>query len=362
LDSADKSEFAEEIEPIGDHLSFVAASVAMRKLRAQLELLSKVNTPLLITGENGSGKELAARLVHRLSVRSGFRFFKLNCASLPGDVIENELFGYRTLPGNDLGRVSKFELCQRGTLFLDEITEMPVSVQQKLLRVLENGYFARADDHSRVETDVRILAAASGNTEQAITEGKLREDLYYRLGTFTVHVPPLRERKQEIPLLLGHFMKQLARRYGVPARSFAPATLAACQRYDWPGNLRELEQFVKRLLLVGEDAADPGLPEQTRVVGYPSYLADRSQAGIPPDGNSSLKSVLQNVKGEAERNAIANALEQTSWNRKAAAQLLKVSYRTLLYKIEQYHMTPHPKSTAKQSAPQNEMLSLNQRR
>jgi two-component system, NtrC family, response regulator AtoC len=344
LSSEGNSDAGEEIEQIADGQFFVAAGTAMRKLRAQLELLAQISEPLLIVGENGAGKELAARLVHRLSVRSGFRFFKLNCAALPGDVLENELFGYRALHGNGWSRLSKFELCQRGTLFLDEITEMPANLQVKLLTVLQDGCFIKADDHSRFETDVRILAAVSGNLEQAMAEGRLRKDLYYRLSSFTVHVPPLRERKEEIPLLLGHFMNQLARRYGLPARMFSPSMLAGCQRYDWPGNLRELEQFVKRHLLMGEDGAAPGVPEQDSIVVEDLHSAGNDIPGTEasPDGGSTsgLKSLLQSVKGETERNAIATALEQTRWNRKAAAHLLKVSYRTLLYKIQQYHMNP----------------------
>jgi two-component system, NtrC family, response regulator AtoC len=345
LSDEGSSDPGEEIEQIADDQFFVAAGIAMRKLRAQLELLAQVSEPLLIVGENGSGKELAARLVHRLSVRSGFRFFKLNCAALPGDVLESELFGYRAAPGNGWSRLSKLELCHRGTLFLDEITEMPASLQLKLLTALQEGYFIKADGQSRVEMEVRILAAARGNLEQAMAEGKLREDLYYRLSAFTVHVPPLRERKEEIPLLLGHFMNQLARRYGLPARMFSPDMLAACQRYDWPGNLRELEQFVKRHLLMGEDGVAPGAPEQDDTVPedlrqLPSNEIPRTEASPNGGSISGLKSLLQSVKGETERNAIATALEQTRWNRKAAACLLKVSYRTLLYKIQQYHMSP----------------------
>ena len=339
------SDSGEEIEQIADDQFFVAAGLAMRKLRTQLELLAQVSEPLLIVGENGSGKELAARLVHRLSVRSGFRFFKLNCAALPGDVLENELFGCRAVPGNGWNRPSKFELCKRGTLLLDEITEMPASLQLKLLMVLEDGSFITADGQSRVEMGARIMAAASGNLEQAMAEGKLREDLYYRLSAFTVHVPPLRDRKEEIPLLLGHFMNQLARKYGLPTRMFSPAMVAACQRYDWPGNLRELEQFVKRHLLMGEDGAAPGAPEQDGTVA--EDLRQLAGNGIPGTeashhggSTSGLKLLLQSVKGETERNAIATALEQTRWNRKAAAQLLKVSYRTLLYKIQQYGISP----------------------
>ena len=220
-ESSESEILADEIEQIGEDVFFVAASPTMRKLRAQAELLAQVSAPVLISGENGSGKELAARLIHKLSVRSGFRFLKINCATLPGDVLESELFGVAARR-NGRTKPSKLELCQRGTLFLDEITEMPMSLQTKLLHVLQDGYFVRPGAGQRVEMDVRILAATQVNIEQAIAERKLREDLYYRLSAFTVHVPALRQRKEEIPLLLGHFMNQLARRYSLPARIFSP--------------------------------------------------------------------------------------------------------------------------------------------
>ena len=337
----------EEIEHIGDARFFVAASPTMRKLRAQAELLAQLSAPVLIAGENGSGKEVAARLIHKLSVRSGFRFLKTNCATLPGDVLASELFGPGSENENGRSQPSKLELCQRGTLFLDEITEMPMSLQSKLLHALQNGYFVRPGAGQRVAMDVRILAATQMNIEQAIAEGKLREDLYYSLSAFTVHVPALRQRKEEIPLLLGHFMNQLARRYSLPPRTFSAAALAACQRYSWPGNLRELEKFVKRYLVIGDGA--PGLSaldhddREFWNAGLP-WAAEKSawknEAAETEPGIAGLKSIVQSVKGEAERNAISTALEQAGWNRKAAARLLQVSYRTLLYKIEQYHMSP----------------------
>lgn len=343
----------EEIEHMGDARFFVAASPTMRKLRAQAELLAQVSAPVLIAGENGSGKEVAARLIHKLSVRSGFRFLKTNCATMPGDVLASELFGMGSENGDGRHQPSKLELCQRGTLFLDEITEMPMSLQSKLLHALQNGYFVRPGAGQRVAMDVRILAATQMNIEQAMAEGKLREDLYYSLSAFTVHVPALRQRKEEIPLLLGHFMNQLARRYSLPARTFSAAALAACQRYSWPGNLRELEKFVKRYLVMGDGA--PGftaLEHNDREFSNAAlpWAAEKSawktEAGETEPGIAGLKSIVQSVKGEAERNAISTALEQAGWNRKAAARLLQVSYRTLLYKIEQYHMSPpaHPLS------------------
>jgi DNA-binding NtrC family response regulator len=336
----------DDIEPIGEDRFFIAVSPTMRKLRAQAELLAQVNAPLLIVGESGSGKQLAARLIHKLSVRSGFRFIKLNCAALPADLLESELFGHEgALTGNGRTKPSKFELCEKGTLFLDKITEMPLGLQAKLLHAMQEGYFVRLGCESRIVMDVRILASTDVNIEQAIADRKLREDLYYRLSAFTVHVPALRQRRDEIPLLLGHFMNQLARRYGLPPRSFSPAVLEACQWHNWPGNLREVEQFVKRYLVAGDEGSTSGALGRN-ADGLP--LTHSHEDGEEPavenieveQGASGLKLLVQNVKGETERNAISTALEQTRWNRKAAARLLKVSYRTLLYKIQQYHMSP----------------------
>jgi two-component system, NtrC family, response regulator AtoC len=345
-DGSESEILADEIEQLGDDMFFVAASPTMRKLRAQAELLAQVSAPVFIQGENGSGKDLAACLIHKLSVRSGFRFLKLNCASLPGDVLESELFG--TVAGKGKSKPGKLELCQRGTLFLDEITEMPLSLQGKLLNVLRDGYFSRSGAEIPIEMDARILASAQVNVEQAIADRKLREDLYYRLSAFTVHVPALRQRKEEIPLLLGHFMNQMARRYSMPARIFSPAVLDACQGHSWPGNLKELEKFVKRYLVMGDEATGlEGLDANGNSSFWNSYVPQTPEksgwmvaSSEPQAGISGLKSLVQSVKGEAERNAIATALEQAGWNRKAAARLLKVSYRTLLYKIEQYHMSP----------------------
>ena len=341
---------SETVEQIGDDAFFVASSPIMRKLRAQAELLAQVDVPLLIVGESGSGKESTARLIHKLSVRSGFRFRKVNCAALPGDLLERELFGYEpgAFPGAVGGRPGKFELSQKGTILLDDIEEMPSHLQAKLLQVLQDKQFSRIGAENRVTVDVRIIAATEGNLEQALAEKKLREDLYYRLSAFTVHVPPLRQRKDEIPLLLGHSMNQMARRYGLATRTFSPAVIEACQAHAWPGNLRELESFVKRYLVMGENQ-ELALHElgqdwewESENAPLPLESAPRAadEAVESEEAPSGLRSLVQSVKGETERNAIAAALEQTHWNRKAAARLLKVSYRTLLYKIQQYHMSP----------------------
>ncbi len=343
---------SEQVEPVGEDMFFVAASPVMRKLRAQAELLAQIDVPVLIVGENGSGKEATARLIHKLSVRSGFQFRKVNCAALPGDLLERELFGYEpgAFPGAVNRRAGKFELTENGTILLDDIAETPLNLQAKLLDVLEEKHFSRMGGEARVGVDVRIVASTNGNLEQALVQKRLREDLYYRLSAFTMHVPPLRQRKAEIPLLMGHSMNQMARRYGLPAREFSAAVLRACQAHEWPGNLQELENFVKRYLVMREDEelalhelgrnGDHGL-ENPRTISeavlHPGHEGVESE-----ESGSGLRSLVQSVKGEAERNAIAVALEQTHWNRKAAARMLKVSYRTLLYKIQQYHMTPPP--------------------
>lgn len=335
---------SDDIEQISDDLFFVAASPIMRKLRAQIELLAQVNVPVLIVGENGSGKEVVARLIHKLSVRSGSKFLKMNCAALPGDLLESELFGYERDPvtGATRTKVGKFELCEKGTILLDDVNEMPLDLQARLLNVMKERQFSRRGSETAIEVDIRILAATNVNIEQALAQKSLREDLYYRLSAFTVQVPPLRQRRDEIQLLLRHFMHHLARHYSLPPRTFSASMLHACQRYSWPGNLRELENFVKRYLVMGDEQAASGeLEGDARMTA----LARNSSAAASihdgsKNGDSSLRALVQNAKGETERSVISSALEKTGWNRKAAARLLKVSYRTLLYKIEQYHMTP----------------------
>ena len=349
-DTSEMELASEDIEQVSHDAFFVGASPIMRKLRAQAELLAQANVPVLILGETGSGKDTAARLIHKLSIRSGFKFLKVNCAALPGDLLETELFGYERSDstGSVRSKPGKLELCEKGTVLLDEIAEMPTSVQSKLLQVLQKKQFFRPGSGATIEVDVRILAATSANIERALSEKKLREDLYYRLSAFTVQAPPLRQRKDELPLLLRHFMHHLAKHYGLPPRTFSPSVLDACQAYSWPGNLRELEEFVKRYLMMGDKELAFGMPkpEHRPGNGSPAHPSEPSQEALEAGENGErssnlnyLKSLVQSVKWEAERNAIATALEKTAWNRKAAARLLKVSYRTLLYKIEQYRMT-----------------------
>ena len=346
---------SENVEQLGPDAFFVSASPAMQKLRAQAALLAQTDVPLLILGETGTGKYTVATLIHKLSVRSGFKLVRVNCAETPEALLEAELFGGDhsfTARGHRAG-LGQFASGEKGTIFLEEISELPTRLQSRLLQFL-NDECHRPGAGDATPADVRILAASSANLERALAGKQLREDLYYRLSAFTVHVPPLRQRKDEIAILLRYFMHKLARHYSLPPRGFSSTVLEACQHYAWPGNLQELETFVKRYLVAGDreltlgetDLTLPGSAEnsaRSRAVTMPAVpLEPRGPAPTQPNPES-LKSLIQGIKSEAEQNAIGAALKRTGWNRKAAARLLKVSYRTLLYKIEQYHMrAPEP--------------------
>jgi two-component system response regulator AtoC len=327
---------SEDVELISDDSCFIGISPIMRKLRAQVASLAESNVPVLILGEGGTGKETAARLIHKLSLRSGFEFTKVSCAALPGDLLERELFGYEwdgsTAPVQI--KTGKLDPSVNGTILLDEITEMPMGVQANLMRVLQSKRFMRPGTFAAIEVDIRVLASSTANMEHAVSEKRFREDLYYLLSTYTIHVPPLRQRKEEIRLLSRHFMHKVAKQYGLAPRDFSPATIEACQAYSWPGNLRELQIFVKRYLMSGDkgqvfEKSRPDLDESAR-----------NGSRLAVAGSDSLKSLVKTVKLEAEINAIAGALTKTDWNRKAAARLLEISYRTLLYKIDQYQIRP----------------------
>ena len=341
----------EPIDPVGDEGSFVSISPVMQKLRTQADLLAQADVPVLILGEPGTGKSTLARLIHNLSVRSGFSFQAVNCATLPANLLEMELFGRSNSSAKsaEICRISpgKLEMANKGALLVEEITEMPPDLQAKLLHVMQERQFVRSGESRAIPADVRVFATSSANLDQALAEGRLREDLYHRLSAFAVHVPPLRQRQEESEILLYVAMHKLAHHYGLPSREFTPTVLQACANYAWPGNLAELESFVKRYLFAGEQELWPGTMEFNPGIdrsGIPSFAStadawarNGNGGGFDPEPNS-LKSLIHSVKAETEKNAISAALDKTRWNRKAAARLLKVSYRTLLYKIDQYHM------------------------
>src|SRR2546426_3524859 len=332
---ATQQTYAGEVKELCDDVFFVAASPAMRKIRSQAALVANVDIPVLLLGESGTGKEVLARLIHKLSQRAHRTFLKVNCAAVPGDLLESELFGYEAgaFTGATHPKPGKFEICNKGTILLDEIGEMPPLLQAKLLHVLQDQQFARLGSRSVIKVDVRLLAATNINIPEALATKRLREDLYYRLNAFTLHLPPLRERKEEIPILLKQFMSRMAERYARPPLPLSPSLLQACQDHPWPGNLRELNNFLKRYLILGdENLAVSELQPRNDGTGGASGEASSKTA----KGAGGLKSLARNAKDGAEAEAITRALEQTNWNRKQAAALLKISYKALLYKIRQY--------------------------
>ena len=328
-----KQTFGGEVEELADDVFFIAASPAMRKIRSQAALVANVDIPVLLLGESGTGKEVLARLIHKLSPRAHRTFLKVNCAAVPADLLESELFGYE--PGAFTGAIhakpGKFELCNKGTILLDEIGEMPPLLQAKLLHVLQDQQFSRLGSRSVIKVDVRILAATNINIPEALATKRLREDLYYRLNAFTLSLPPLRERREEIPILLKHSMTRMAERYARAPLPLSPALLQACNNHSWPGNLRELNNFLKRYLILGDEnlAVSELLPRNDGTGG----TTTESSRTADPGG---LKSLARSAKDEAEALAITRALEQTNWNRKQAAAILQISYKALLYKIRQY--------------------------
>lgn len=349
---------SDDVEPVGNGHFFVATSSAMRQLRSQVELLAQNDTPVLICGEQGSGKETAARLLHKLSVRSSCAFAKVDCAALPEELLEREIFGHGDLAAADPLRAKpgKIERCMGGTVFLDKITEAPQRLQAKLLHVIDSRNLARHRSSEQMGVDVRIIAGVPGGTDSSFLDRTLLADFYRRLSVYEIHVPPLRERKEEIPFLSHHFMHRLSKQYALPPREISQAIIDAWQVYDWPGNLNELERSVKRYLVMG----DAELLEMGRVRDWEDHPKSAAHGGVAVGptplvlanspaanvfGAKSLRSLLQSVRAETEKSAIALALERTGWNRKAAARLLKVSYRTILYKIDQYKLHSPDRAT-----------------
>ena len=328
----------EEI-PLDENTSFVRSCKRMREIESQCTLVARADIPVLILGESGTGKEVAAMLIHKLSGRSQRSFLKVNCAAMPADLLESELFGYEqgAFTGAVKSKPGKFEICDRGTILLDEIGEMPSSLQAKLLQVLQDGSFSRLGSRASVKVDVRVIAATNIDIKAAIAQRIFREDLYYRLNGFTLKMPPLRERIEEIPILARHFMRKVATKYECEPLPLPPALMQALSSHSWPGNLRELENTIKRYLVLADAQAivDELNPHQ--------LTGPMVASGEGTDNNNSLKHLVRNLKGGAEAAAIARALEGSGWNRKAAANDLQISYKALLYKIKQYNLSPPPR-------------------
>jgi two-component system response regulator AtoC len=300
----------------------VSQSPAMRDV---LELASRVarhHTPVLITGESGTGKEVVARAIHRMSPRSERSFTAVNCAAIPEQLLEAELFGHTkgALPGATADHAGLFELADGGTLLLDEIADVSPGLQAKILRVLEEGQVRRLGARDSRRIDVRVLAATGRPVEQAVERGEFRSDLYYRLNVVRLHIPPLRERPEDIPELLTHFARQMAQRLGHPV-SITPAALAALTHHGWPGNVRELRNTLERAAVLGA-----GGPLDCKDFALSNGAAAHNGGA---NGSLDLRSQVEAV----EREAIQRALNAANGNRRQAANLLGISLRTLFYKL-----------------------------
>jgi two-component system response regulator AtoC len=311
-------------------------SPAMQTVRDMIAKVATTNAAILLTGESGVGKEVVARAIHRASPRSARQFLKVNCAALPGELLESELFGHQrgAFTGAYRDKPGKFELAEKGTLMLDEIGEVPLRLQAKLLHVLQDGEFARVGGERVLETDVRILAATNRDLASEIQAGRFREDLYYRLNVIEIRIPPLRERRDEIPALMGHFLKTANAAYG-RAVEIPPATQRLFLEHPWPGNIRQLENAVKRVVVLGSAA---GIEQELAAasagrVAAAGVPAVSGAARVDADGKLDLKAIARRAARDAERIAIADMLERTHWNRAKAARVLGISYKALLYKI-----------------------------
>jgi two-component system response regulator AtoC len=323
-------------EQITEDLSFLAASPQMVRIRQQILQIAPVDVPVFICGESGVGKEVVARMIHLRSKRRNQPFVKVNCAALPGELLESELFGFEqgAFTGAVRAKPGKFEMANKGTIFLDEIAEMPVHLQAKLLHVLQDHQYSRLGGRHLVETDVRVLAATNVDVQDAMKMGKFREDLYYRLNVLSIIVPPLRERTAEIPLLFQHFLAKYSEKFGKAAQTPSKHLLDAALNYPWPGNLRELENFVKRYVILEDD--EGSLRELVEMSASRPRTSPRQEA--PVHREQGLKALVRGLKDEAEMEAIADALEKTRWCRKDAAKMLGISYKALLYKMRQFNL------------------------
>ncbi|GAB4284726.1 MAG: sigma-54 dependent transcriptional regulator [Deferrisomatales bacterium] len=326
----------EETDPI------VGVSPAIQSMKELLDNIADTDVTVLVDGESGVGKELVARRLHRHSGRRDQRWVKVNCAALPPDLLESELFGYEkgAFTGALKQKIGKFEYADGGTIFLDEIGEMSLSLQAKLLQVLQDREFCRVGGNENVKVDVRVVCATNRNLKQAVEQRQFREDLYYRLNVVNIRVPPLRERREDIPLLTRYFLHKYSEKYGRCRTEVTDQLMAHFLSYEWPGNVRELENLVKRLVILDDERFIFGELKSKNV--SPSSPAPVVTPASDPieevdwdKGPISLKEIARKAAVEAEKRMIAAVLQQTNWNRRKAAKILDVSYKTLLYKIRE---------------------------
>ncbi|MEW5898476.1 MAG: sigma-54 dependent transcriptional regulator [Bacillota bacterium] len=325
------SQLVTEVNFLRDELAkkytnLIGESKAIQEIKRLIEKVAKSNATVLITGESGTGKEVAALTIHQQSLRKDGPFVPVNCAALPEQLLESELFGHEkgAFTGAVTRKLGRFELADRGTIFLDEITEIPLSMQVKLLRVLQEKSFERVGGTETLCVDVRVIAATNRDIASAMQQGQFREDLYYRLNVFQIHMPPLRERKEDIPLLAQHFVEKFRPTYLV--NKISPAAMELLVRYHWPGNIRELQNVIERAAIIcqGNEILPEHLPKE--------LLASQKTTAGPvinfPDQGISLE--------EVEKELILKALEKTGGNQTKAAQLLGITRSALLYRSQKY--------------------------
>jgi two-component system nitrogen regulation response regulator GlnG len=335
-------------------LGIVGRSEGMQQVFKIIGQLAASDATVLITGESGTGKELVARAIYHHSRRAAQPFLAVNCAAIPETLLESELFGHErgAFTGATLQRIGRFEQCHRGTIFLDEIGDMTPATQTKILRVLQSGTFERVGGNRPIQVDVRVLAATNKPLEQAVAARQFREDLYYRLNVVRIHLPPLRDRREDIPLLVNYFLKKLAREGGHPPRAIAPAALRAMQKYHWPGNVRELENVIRRAhVLAKGDAILPGdLPPEITGEPHPATgpahapLSASASTAAPADVAALARQLFEwarrnpqfKIIPAVERELVVEALKACQNNQVQAAKLLGITRATLRKRIEKF--------------------------
>jgi two-component system response regulator AtoC len=323
----------------GAAVEMIGASPELAALLAALRRMSAADSTVLVRGESGTGKELVARALHQQSPRAAGPFVAVNCGAIPAGLMESELFGHRKGAFTDAlrDRQGLLEQASGGTLFLDEIAELPLPLQVKLLRVLEDDSIRRLGDVEDTPIDVRLVAATARDLEAEVAAGRFREDLYYRLNVLALRLPPLRQRAEDIPLLAAHFAARVSARLRLGVRGIAPEAMRVLRAHAWPGNVRELENTIERAAVMCEggviDVAS--LPERVRPAGLPSGLPARSSVG-GGGGDPAADLSIKRAARRAEEELIRRALAQTAGNRTRAAELLEISHRALLYKIKEY--------------------------
>jgi len=313
-------------------------SDVMQTLRRRLEKVANANVPVLIEGESGTGKDIVARMIHTGSPWRTGPYVKVNCPAIPGTLLESELFGYEkgAFTGAYGMKPGRVELAHRGTLFLDEISELDLALQSKLLQLLQDGQFCRIGAQEDKKVEVRIVCATNRQLELEIQNGTFRQDLFYRINVVNLHMPPLRERRGDIEQLTNYFLEYYNRKYNCRARTLSTDLLGVLQKYHWPGNIRELENLVKRYVILGSEE----VITSDLVVRGP----DLPMPEINFDGPISLKKVTRQATHDLERKIILKVLQAHHWNRKRAARALNISYRALLYKIRDAGLPPNRSS------------------